>query len=383
MARGDVRWGVRGGGSDLGAMQRDRRTGAPSGIFLRVFDLFPLLPEIHRRRSLDGLRRTVSMAARHGITTAFDIQVELEDLHAYEDLRVAGDLPLRIVAAIHHQKGTPARRYSEFVAARNRYRNDWFSVGAVKLYVDGVAETGSAALLEPYENDPRSRGTTEYEVEEYRAIVRQLSGDGFQVCTHATGDRGGRIVLDAYAALGPRDAQVGLRHRIEHCELLSPDDIPRFRPLGVVPCMMPQHASPEFTVRWREALGPRRAAAAFPCRSLLAAGASVAFASDWPVAPLDPLGGIYHAVARTAPDGGPSAERVSVQEAIDGYTRRAAFACRVEGTRGTIAEGKFADLVILSANVFDVPPDQIPQARVLTTLVGGRVAPSRTPAPRP
>jgi hypothetical protein len=368
-----------GGGSDLGAMVRDSRTSTPTGIFLRVFDLLPLLPEIRRRQSLEGLKRTVSAASRHGITTAFDIQVELDDLHAYDDLRRAGDLPVRIVAAIHHPKGTPPGRYPEFAAARDRYQGDSFSVAAIKLYIDGVAETGSAALLEPYANDPTSRGTTEYDVEEYRAIVRRLAGLGFQVCTHATGDRGARIALDAYEALGRHGARSDLRHRIEHCEVLSPDDIPRFGSLGVVPCMMPQHAAPGLTVRWREALGPRRAAGSFPWRALLAAGASVAFASDWPVAPMDPLGGIHQAVARVTADGTPSPERISMREAIDGYTRRAAFACRVEETRGSLAEGKFGDLVVLSANLFDSSPDRVPEVRIRTTIVGGRVVSSADP----
>jgi len=366
-------------GSGLGGMQRERATRRPTGIFLRVFDLFSVLPEIRRRRSLEGLKRTVSQASRHGITTAFDIQVELEDLHAYDDLRRTGDLSVRTIAAIHHPRGTPPERYREFAAARDRYRGDWFSVEAVKLYIDGVVETGSAALLEPYATDPASRGTTEYEVEEYRGIVRTLSELGFQVCTHATGDRGARIALDAYEAVGKRAARSDARHRIEHCEVLAREDIPRFASVGVVPCMMPQHASPEFTTRWREALGRERAGAAFPWRSLLSAGASVAFASDWPVAPMDPLGGIHEAVARETQDGAPSPERISVQEAIDGYTRRAAYACRAEATRGTLAPGKYADLLILSDDLFVVSPDRIPTVRVLTTMVGGRVAVSGDP----
>ncbi len=367
-----------GAGSDLGGMVRDPRSRAPTGVFLRVFEVFPRLPEIRRRRSLEGLRRTTSAASRHGITTAFDIQVELEDLHAYDDLGRAGTLPLRVVAAIHHPRDTPRERYPEFVAARDRYRSDSYAVSGVKLYIDGVAETGSAALLEPYADDPASRGTTEYDVGRYGSIVRELSALGFQVCTHATGDRGVRIALDAYEGVDP-EARSQLRHRIEHCEVVSPEDVPRFASLGVVPCMMPEHTSPSFTVRWREALGARRSAGAFPWRTLLTAGARVAFASDWPVAPVDPLLGIHQAVARVTPDGGPSPERVSVADAIDGFTRRAAFACRVERTRGSLAEGKLADLVVLSANVFEIPPETIPETRVLTTFLGGRLAPSEGP----
>lgn len=359
-------------GGDLGEVQRDPRTGEATGLFNRVFDLLAILPELRRRRSVDGLARTVSMATRCGVTTAFDVQVELDDVHAYADLRKAGGLSVRIRAAIHHPRGTPAASYARFAEAATRFRDDWYRIGAVKLYIDGVQETGSAALLEPYANAPTSLGETVYRDAEYGGIVEDISRRGFQVLTHACGDRGARIALDAYARLG-RAETASRRHRIEHCEVVDRADIPRFARLGVLPCMMPYHAAPGLTSRWQEAMGPARSNAAFPWRELLDSGASLGFASDWPVAPISPILGIHQAVSRTATDGGASPHRLSVPEAVRCYTMGAAYACHAETTRGSLQVGKYADLVILSENLFELPVGRIPETEVELTAVGGAV----------
>jgi len=360
-------------GREVGQMQRDPRTGEPTGVFHEAFDLTPHLPEVRRRRSLDGLRRTIGMASRLGITTAFDVQVNLEDLSAYETLWKAGELTVRIRAALYHPPDTPRSKYTAFVQARDRPWDDWLRVAAVKLYIDGVQETGTAALLEPYANKPASCGSTQYPVDMYTPIVEELDRLGFQICTHACGDRGVRIALDAYEQAGRVNRTSGQRHRIEHCENLSAEDIPRFARLGVIPCMMPRHSSPDLTTLWREAIGPHRTARGFPWRGLLDAGAHLAFASDWPVADMNPLVGVHEATARRAPDGGPSPHRVTVREAIDAYTRRAAFACHAEADRGVLAEGMYADFVVLSEDLFDIPVDRTREARVVTTVTGGRV----------
>ena len=360
-------------GREIGEMQRDPGTGEPTGLFLRTFDLTPLLPEIRRRQSVDGLRRTVAAASAFGITTAFDVQVNEDDLHAYEELRAAGGLVVRMRIALYHPAGTTRDAYPRFQALSRRARDEWIDVGAIKLYIDGVPETRSGALLKAYEGDPSSRGPTVYEPAEFEDIVRDLDARGFQICTHATGDRGVRIALDAYASAARTNGTSGRRHRIEHCENVDPEDVPRFARLGVVPCMMPRHASPDLTSRWREALGPERTARGFPWRSLLATGAALAFASDWPVASLNPLVEIQDAVVRRNADGGLSSGRLTLEEAIHAYTRGAAYACFAESTRGTLEKGKFADLVVLSKDLFQLPGEDIGTAKVLRTVVGGRI----------
>lgn len=357
---------------EVGAMQRDPGTGRPTGVFHEVYNLMPYLPELRRRRSVDGLRATLRTASRFGITTAFDVQVNLEDLHAYETLWRSGELTVRVRVALYHPPETPRARYPAFVEMRDRPWDDWLRVAGVKLYIDGVQETGTAALLEPYANDPASCGSTQYPVDAFRAVVGEFDRLGFQICIHACGDRGVRIALDAYERAQQGNGTSGRRHRVEHCENLAAEDLPRFARLGVLPCMMPRHSSPDLTARWREAVGPDRTARSFLWRELLDAGAPLAFASDWPVSDMNPLVGVQEAVSRRTPDGAPSPHRVTVREAIDAYTQGAAYASHAETTRGMLVEGTYADFVILSHDVFETPEERIGEARVVRTVVGAR-----------
>ncbi len=358
-------------GRELGEMQRDARTRQPNGIFLHSFDVTALMPEFQARRSVEGLRRLLTAAVGYGITTAFDVQVLPEEVSVYEDLRNRNELPLRIRAGLYHPRGTTPDSYPSFMAAVARSHDDWFGVGAVKLYIDGVQESGTAALLEPYANNPRSRGSTVYPAGEFRRIVRELDRLGFQILTHACGDRGVRLALDAYEAARRTNGMVGRRHRIEHCENLADEDIPRFAALDVVPCMMPRHSAPELTGRWHEAVGPARSAGAFAWRELLDHGAALAFSSDWPVAELNPWIGIRAAVTRNDAEGRPSPHRLTLAEAIQAYTGGAAYASHCEATRGSLVRGKYADLVVLSADPFEIPPERLDSIRVVATLVGG------------
>ena len=364
---------MRKAGYDIGEMQRDPRTEEPTGIFHLIFDLEPHMPEFEQRRSVEGLRRLLDTAARYGITTAFDVQMNLEDLHVYEELQAENKLPIRIRAAIYHPRETPRNLYRKFRETMARFNDDWFCVGAVKLYIDGVQETGTAALLEPYTNNPDSRGDTVHSVLEFRGIVSELDQLGFQICVHACGDRGVRIALDAYEAAAKENGTAGRRHRIEHCENLAPEDIPRFARLGVIPCMMPRHSASELTGRWREAVGPSRTRIAFPWRGLLDSGAHLSFASDWPVADLNPLVGIYEALARKDPEGNPSPHRLTRKEAVHAYTAGAAFATCCETDRGTLEVNKYADIIMLSQHLFEVPLEHLPETRVICTIVDGRV----------
>ncbi len=357
---------------DVGGMQRDPKTRKPTGIFTESFDVTELLPEFARRKSIDGLERILTAASGYGITTAFDVQVPLDTLEGYEQLRNRNALPLRIRAAIYHPRGTPKQRYPDFMNAVAKAHDDWFGVGAVKLYIDGVQETGTAALLEPYSNDPSSRGKTVYPIAEYEAIVADLDRRGFQILTHACGDRGVRLALDAYEKASATNRMVGRRHRIEHCENLAPEDIPRFAQLGVIPCMMPRHAAPELTRRWREAVGPARTRRAFLWKALLQSGARLAFASDWPVADLNPWVGIHAAVQRTDASGTLSPLRLTLEEALGAYTMGAAYASHCETTRGSLFPGKYADMVVISPDPFDITPEKLADIRTVATVVDAR-----------
>ena len=359
-------------GREVGDPVRDSSTRELTGIFRLGFDLS--LPELASLRSLDGLRRMLQTAARFGITTAFDVQVPLEDLDGYETLQARGELPIRIQVAFYHPRGTPPSAYSQFRRASKRCAGDRLRAGSVKLYIDGVQETYTACLLEPYSDRPDTRGETVYTEEEFRRIVRDLDRAGFQLLTHACGDRGVRIALDAYEALGSERSPQDRRHRIEHCANVSPGDLDRFARAGVIPCMMPHHSAPELTRRWRQTMGDARWQAGFPWKELLARDARLAFSSDWPVADLNPFVHLKSAVTRRDADGNPSPHRLSVRQAIDAYTRGAAYASRCENDRGTLAPGNLCDLIVLSENPFENSPDQLDRIQVLLTMVDGRVA---------
>jgi predicted amidohydrolase YtcJ len=203
-----------------------------------------------------------------------------------------------------------------------------------------------------------------------------LDGQGFQLFIHAIGDRGIRVSLDALEearrANGPGDS----RHELVHVELLSPQDVPRFKELDVTACMQPRHCAPDITGKWAANVGPERAKYAWAFRSLEEAGARLAFASDWDVSEMEPVVGIYTAVTRRAldgthPEGWIPEQRVSVETAVEAYTRGGAYANFLEDNRGSIEVGKYADLVVLSDNLFEIRPEEIKATRVLLTLVGG------------
>lgn len=252
-------------------------------------------------------------------------------------------------------------------------------MGPLKLYIDDVVEPRTAALLEPYTGCGAHRGETFYPAEEFADLLARLDARGFQCFVHATGDRGIRTVLDAVeharAVNGPRDA----RHQVVHVECLDPEDVPRFRQLGVVACMQPRHCAPEIAgpgQDWAENVGEDRWHKAWPMRSLAEAGAVLAFSSDWNVAEMDPMVGIYTALTRRPLGGGDpwqEQETVDARTAVYGYTMGSAYANFLEGDRGSLTVGKAADFVILSRDILAVAPEQIPGTVAETVVVAGEV----------
>jgi predicted amidohydrolase YtcJ len=246
----------------------------------------------------------------------------------------------------------------------------------VKLYIDDVIESRTAGLLEPYAGDPGNSGGTFYEPEAFAEVIVELERRGFQTFTHATGDRGIRTALDAVAHArrvhGPRDA----RHQLVHVELVHPDDLGRFGELGVVACMQPRHAAPDVVDVWRGAVGTSRPSLPFPWRSLAERGAVLALSSDWNVAQMEPLIGIYSALTRADLRGEgawTTDQTLDLEAAIHGYTMGSAFANFAEGDRGSLTPGKAGDLAVLSQDPFRLEPAQLLETRVDVTVVDGRV----------
>lgn len=373
---GDVPWGT---------VERDER-GEPTG-YVADFAVKGIaeagqraLQAVSPAYSLDAqyarVAAGVTMAARFGITTVVEPQNGLSDIALFERAFAAGELPVRVVAALFHPVGTTAADLDAFEAMRRRHDGDRLRVGPVKLYVDDIVEPHTAAMFEPYANRPDTRGRTYYEPDELADVVSGLDARGFQCFVHATGDRGISTVLDAVAEArhrnGPRDA----RHQVVHVECMREADLDRFAALGVVACMQPRHCAPEIVGQWRENVGEQRWRYAWPMRSLADRGAVLAFSSDWNVAEMDPLVGLYTAQTRASLDGSQAwvpEERVDAETALRAYTWGGAYSVFAESRRGTLAPGMDADLAVFSTHLLAAEPAELLDARAELTMVGGDV----------
>ncbi|MFE1953722.1 amidohydrolase [Streptomyces sp. NPDC059524] len=372
----------------FGEAQADPESGEPTG-FVKNFAIQGLSREGHRalrelgvpwasaERQYGRLARSLDDAIGHGITTVVEPQNSLDDLALFERARAEGRLRSRLVAALFHPRGTTDADLDEFADAARRYADDRLRVGPLKLYIDDVVEPRTAALLEPYAGCRHHRGDTFYPPEEFAGLLAKLDARGFQCFVHATGDRGIRVVLDAFEharqANGVRDS----RHQVVHVECLDPADTARFAELGVVACMQPRHCAPEVAgpgKDWADNVGADRWHKAWPMRSLHEAGAVLAFSSDWNVAEMDPMVGIYTAVTRRPLGGGEAwrpEETVDVATAIHGYTMGSAYANFLEDDRGSLTVGKAADFVVLSRDILDAAPEDIPGTVPELVFVGG------------
>jgi predicted amidohydrolase YtcJ len=382
-----ARFGIGRGTSSVpfGQVELDER-GEPTG-FITDFAVMGLsrtgnaalaaqVPNFAPASAYTRLIRSLDLAAECGITTIVEPQNSVDDLALFARARDDGTLRSRLIAALFHPEGTTAAELDEFEEARRTFDDDRLRVGPVKLYIDDVIEARTAGLLHPYANDPGNRGGTFYEPAAFAAVIVELERRGFQTFTHATGDRGIRTALDAVAHARAVHGTRDVRHQLVHVELVHPDDLARFGELGVVACMQPRHAAPDIVDVWREAVGDDRPSLPFPWRSLAERGAVLAFSSDWNVAQMEPLVGIYSALTRADLHGArawSTDQTVGLETAIRGYTMGSAFANFADDDRGSIVPGKAADLVVLSEDVFRVDPADILRASVDLTIVDGEV----------
>ena len=366
-----------------GVIVRDPATGEATGALKEAAHglVGRVVPVPTRAEKLEALRSGMKWANEHGLTRVHSAGGDFEELALFDQLRRGKQQTLRFYIAyfLDPPELRPAD-IEKIEAARKRYSDDWISGGAVKMMVDGVIESHTAAMLEPYADDPSLKGKLFWEPDKYRTAVAELDKRGLQLFTHAIGDYGVRTALDAYENAEKVNGTQDRRSRIEHIETIQAVDIPRFGKLGVIASMQPLHSYPnDDTLNvWVRNIGPDRAGRAWVWKSIANDGGHLAFGSDWPVVTLNPWEGVQTAVTRQTTDGKPEggfvpSQRLSVADAVYGYTLGAAFAGRREKTEVSIEAGKLADIIILSQNIFDLDARKISDTKVTTTIVGGRV----------
>jgi hypothetical protein len=368
-----------------GVIVRDPKSGEPTGILKDTAQVLVMkvIPPPSERETEEALRTAFKEAARVGLTSVQDITVSSDswngsftgEIQLLRRAELEGWLSCRIYAI------TPIAQWKKLAEAgiSHGMGSDFLRLGGLKAFADGSIGSRTAWMSHPYADDAENSGlpmplmVPPSMIEE---IARNADNAGMQLCTHAIGDRAISEILDAYEKVGGQNPAAH-RFRVEHAQHTREEDFVRFRKLGVIASMQPYHAIDDG--RWVEKrIGQERARSSYAWKSMLNAGAVLAFGSDWPVAPLDPLLGIYAAVTRATLDGkNPGGwypeQRLTVEEALRAYTQGCAYASFQEKDGGTISPGKFADLTVLSEDLFQIPPERIKDTRVDITIVGGRV----------
>jgi predicted amidohydrolase YtcJ len=357
-----------------GEIVRDGQ-GEPTGVFKDNAQglVYRVVPEPSPAQLDSALARAMAHAAEQGVTAVSYVSGTWPEIAAFRRARANGTLTLRVTAYM----SIAGWRWVADSLRVNGPGDEWLRVAGVKAFVDGALGSTTAWFDEPYTDAPGTSGFPLGNLDTLQTWLRQSDSAGLQLAVHAIGTRANAWILDVFDSMarvnGPRDR----RPRIEHAQHFRPGDIARVAALGVIPSMQPYHAIDDG--RWAEKrIGPERIRTTYAFRSLLDAGARLAFGSDWTVAPLSPLLGVYAAVTRATidgkqPDGFVPQEKITLEEALRAYTAANAYAVFAEGRTGTLRPGMKADIVVLDRDLTAVPPAGLRDARVVRTIVAGRV----------
>jgi predicted amidohydrolase YtcJ len=323
------------------------------------------------------MRRGLDYCARHGFTSLQCMDGNFYQLELLAEIEKRdGFLPLRVQVPFHLKNFMPLSMLERASAMAAKYNSDFLSSSLVKMFYDGVLDSWTAIMVEPYANKPESRGGQSlFTPEEMKAAAIEIDRRGLQIAVHAIGDGAVRAVLDAYEAAQAANGKRDNRHRVEHIEVVHPEDIGRFRELGVIASMQPPHPPGAMGLPLEPTvsmIGRERWPYSYAWRTLKDAGAHIPFASDWPVSPIDPMHGIQAAVTRkkwseTDPD-----QRFTLMEAIAAYTIEGAYAEFSEDRKGMIRKGFFADVTLLDASIEDVAAADLHAIRPARVICGGR-----------
>jgi predicted amidohydrolase YtcJ len=348
--------------------------GEPTGVLkeravLMVTQRIPDPTEAERRK---GIELVLDELAHNGVTSAQDFS-EWEDFRVYNSLKQDRKLTVRITEWLPFDLPTDSLQN---MRAEGGTTDPWLKTGALKAFLDGALGPRTAALLAPYSDDPSTSGILREDPEKLKSMAIERDRLGFQLAFHAIGDRANHIALNTFEAITRVNAVRDRRDRIEHAQVLSAEDIRRFAPLHVIASVEPCHETND--MRWAEQrLGPERSKGAFAWNSLQKAGATLAFGTDYDVEPINPLRGLYACVSREAAQGGPPdgwmpQEKLPMEDCIRAYTTGAAYAEFMDGKKGELKAGEFADFVVLSQDLTKIPAKDILKTEVMLTVVGGR-----------
>jgi predicted amidohydrolase YtcJ len=376
-----------GGASARGIIVRDAKTGEATGVLEEGAKSLVLnvMPVTHEQK-LSHIRLGMKEANSHGVTGVVNATGDIPEMELYQELYQHGELTVRMTTAFAADVGVrhtiSPEELATFDEARRRFHDDWVRAGVIKFFADGVIETHTAGMLEPYANTPGQKGSTLYTPEEFHRDFLELDKRGYQVMTHAIGDGAVRTTLDAYEAVekenGPRDR----RWRVEHIEAIKPVDVPRFAKLGVIvsiqPWCCPSPGAKWGDEPWADNVGAGRLDEGLRWHDLAASGALIITGSDWPVDTLNPFPTMQIALTRQTVDGLPAGgfypdQRLTLEELLAGYTRNGAYAEFMDNKVGSLETGKLADVIVLSQDLFKVPADTVGKTKVLLTVVGGKI----------
>jgi predicted amidohydrolase YtcJ len=360
-----------------GAIVRDVN-GEATGVLkdAAMNHVYKVIPSPSEEVMAEAIRAALAYGAENGVTSVQDMSASPEVFAVYQKLLVNGELTVRVYGL------QPLSEWGRLARAgvRAGFGNDKLKIGGLKGFADGSLGSTTALFFEPYLDEPKTSGLPSDEMfPESKMLDNILGADraGLQVAVHAIGDKANKTILDMFAEVGKRNGARDRRLRIEHAQHLRPEEIKRFGAERVIASMQPYHAIDDG--RWAEnRIGPNRAKGTYAFRSLLDAGATLAFGSDWFVAPMEPLMGIYAAVTRRTldgkrPQGWVPEQKITVAEAVRAYTLGSAYASGDEKIKGSIEVGKLADLAVLSVDIFKFDPVEIGIAKVVMTIFDGKV----------
>jgi hypothetical protein len=336
-----------------------------------VMDLVPQ-PDANRKREL--LILAIREFNKTGITSVHNMNGDMEELMTYAALEDAGEMNMRVYVPYHIKPETTEEMLDE-AAVMSSVQMEYVRGGAVKFFMDGVWESYTAFNIDPYADEPDVKVEPIFSLEHFTRMAALCDEMGFQIAVHCCGDGAVRQALDGYQAIQELNGKRDSRHRVEHIEVCQPEDMPRFKELGVIASMQTSHASVylDDSDVWRTRTGEKRWPYSFAWRELRDAGATLALGSDWTVMPFDPMFNLFAALNREKWSMNDTDHRLTLDECIIGYTRDAAYTEFMEHQKGQIKEGYLADLVLFSHDLFTVDHAEIMTAKAIMTMIDGRI----------